>query len=439
MNALMKHGDMPHSLFDISGLNLWNILWGAVVLGWVHRLRSEPRPRMPRAFLVAFFSYLLVILFTGLRGTLDVDSIRAGGEQAVAGYTISSFLNDYVANPIKFLVIPMLLASGFFRRRNVLLGIAALCMQGIVYSLMIIKFIPFEVLSSPLSRYRFRIGQECGLQANDMALVLVISFWMLACCLRLTRGHHTIWKCLLVGCMLVIGLAFTYCQSRGGYLAMLVIGLILALIRWRILLVVFPAVALIMCLVFPTIPARLTQGVSEADVSGEQVNDLDTMSAGRLTNLWPPTIDYIAQSPLIGYGRLAIWRTGLYDQILVHEGSVPNHPHNAYLEMLLDSGIIGLGLVFVFLIGIPIMVLRGMHTNYLPLLVARDCGLISAIALLVMGCTGQSFFPREGVFLSLCGYGLMMGASMASHHTSAPLKVYHSASRLVFQSTRAPR
>jgi O-antigen ligase len=69
---------------------------------------------------------------------------------------------------------------------------------------------------------------------------------------------------------------------------------------------------------------------------------VDTISAGRIDYLWLPLLPELARSPIYGHGLGSImWsepmRTGGGITFLPVE-----HPHNAYLQAMLDMGIIGL-------------------------------------------------------------------------------------------------
>ena len=50
-------------------------------------------------------------------------------------------------------------------------------------------------------------------------------------------------------------------------------------------------------------------------------------------------IEKIKEAPLFGYGRLAMRRTGLSAFLMEQLGESFPHPHNAYLEQLLDNGV----------------------------------------------------------------------------------------------------
>ena len=91
----------------------------------------------------------------------------------------------------------------------------------------------------------------------------------------------------------------------------------------------------------------MLQGFGQTDASGQEtVNDYE-MTSGR-TLIWPYVIDKIGESPIIGHGRLAMARTGLRDKLMADYGESFPHPHNMYLQTLLDNGILGSIPIFLF-------------------------------------------------------------------------------------------
>ena len=73
--------------------------------------------------------------------------------------------------------------------------------------------------------------------------------------------------------------------------------------------------------------------LSESDVN------FVSLTSGR-TIIWPVIIDKIDESPFVGYGRRAMQRIGLSKELGErHEEPFP-HPHNAYLQLFLDNGLV---------------------------------------------------------------------------------------------------
>ncbi|MEH1999788.1 MAG: O-antigen ligase family protein [Nostoc sp.] len=73
----------------------------------------------------------------------------------------------------------------------------------------------------------------------------------------------------------------------------------------------------------------------------------DATLTGR-TDLWPLVIDMILKHPWLGYGYGGFWQgwEGESAYIWLNAGWTPNHPHNGYLALCLDLGLLGVGLFF---------------------------------------------------------------------------------------------
>ncbi len=423
-DAVMKHDDMPRSLFGIQGLNLWNILLICVFLSWLVSRLSAPAPapgaRVSKAFILLCAAYMGIIVIAAIRGMLDGSSIRSGNEDYSFDFTPLGFISDYLVNPIKYIVTALLLFEAARTRKNLLLAMSAVFGQALLYSVQVVKYIPPSTLLYAENSSRNRIQKECGLHANDMALVMVVAFWGMMACLPLWKRLRWWWKLPIAMGAPLVAVALALCQSRGGFLAFVCVGLAFGVLRWRRILLLFPVALVAAAFAFPSMTSRVLEGVGVTNVAGQVTQNLDEISAGRLTNIWPPTIEEIGNAPLFGQGRLTILRTQLFDRILAAEGDVPTHPHNAYLEMLLDSGMVGLLITLMLFVGVPIAVFAGWRSADPLLIAARDTGLAAAIGYLVMGVSGQTFFPREGVFVVLCGYGIMGGAYMLMLAQRAP-------------------
>lgn len=136
--------------------------------------------------------------------------------------------------------------------------------------------------------------------------------------------------------------------------------------------------------------------------------DTYTITAGR-NLIWPYVIARIADRPWIGYGRLAMVRTGLAHFLSTELDEGFSHPHNAYLEMLFDNGLLGFVLVMPFyglLLWRSFVLFRDSRS---PVFVAVG-GASSAmiLGLLIASLASQTFYPREGWMGMWCLMFLML-------------------------------
>jgi O-antigen ligase len=124
---------------------------------------------------------------------------------------------------------------------------------------------------------------------------------------------------------------------------------------------------------------------------------------------WPYVIEKIAESPWIGYGREAMMRTGLAAQLWLDFAESFPHPHNAYLQWLLDNGWLGFIPVMLFYLLVLRRSLVLLRDGRDPLFVAAGGMALALVgAWLVGGLGSQTFYPREGAVGMWCAMFVML-------------------------------
>jgi len=153
-------------------------------------------------------------------------------------------------------------------------------------------------------------------------------------------------------------------------------------------------VVLLVPIVLPGVAERMLQGFGQTDVTGQSTIDDYSITSGR-SLVWPHVIDQIVESPMVGYGRLGMKRSGLTQWLRSNYGVRFPHPHNMYLETLLDNGILG---------SLPIFIFWGMMALYSARLFRSNNRLYSLVGGLAFslimaqslaGLGSQHFYPRE--------------------------------------------
>ena len=135
--------------------------------------------------------------------------------------------------------------------------------------------------------------------------------------------------------------------------------------------------------------------VKERATHGFESKEYDDIFAGRIEGIWKPLFDEYSQSAkkfLIGNGRYAI---KVSDS--ANNGSLisaAGHPHNMYIEQILDAGILGLIVFVLFYFVLLTRAFRNLSKPILPRLREYQYAVIvSLISFLISGLTGRSFFP----------------------------------------------
>jgi len=129
---------------------------------------------------------------------------------------------------------------------------------------------------------------------------------------------------------------------------------------------------------------------------GFESKEYNEIFAGRIDGIWLPLLDEYTQASkkiLFGDGRFA---TKVSDSaqngILV---SAAGHPHNMYLEQILDAGLLGLMTFILFYFVLLKKASKNLRIiNKYKIKEYQYAVIASLISYLVSGLTGRSFFPN---------------------------------------------
>jgi len=389
--AIIEHEDMPKTMFGIQGFNMWNIMFLVIFLAWLASRRREGLMwDMPRHIQVLLLMYLAVILFGFLRAVFDRSYIE--------DYPLKSLFSEELINTVKWVLPGILLFDGCRTRRRVIIALTCLLAMYFLISAQVINRMPFESAlgggGSYIQRIRLKTCSSIGYSACDMSTFLAGASWGILATVPLVRRKKYKAVVLAAAGIAAFGQALT--GGRAGYVAWGATGLVLCLLKWRKYLILAPMIVIMLPIVFPGATERMLQGFGQVSVTGEKMTDDYSVTSGR-NLIWPHVVDKIGESPIVGYGRLAMTRSGL-TQYLWQEygaGEAVSHPHNMYLETLLDNGILG---------SIPILLFWAVVVVYSAILFRSDnrlCSAVGGLALSLMlaqlfaGIGSQHFYPTE--------------------------------------------
>ena len=200
-------------------------------------------------------------------------------------------------------------------------------------------------------------------------------------CLRNVRAK--------IGCLALAGysvLCLMYSFSRGGYAAFLAGWVVLGVMRQRILLVLLLVFLLVWTAVVPN-AVKMRVDMTYDENSGE----IDH-SAQLRVEMWDDAMALFASSPVLG--------TGFYTYAFMHRVLEYEDPHNFFVKVLLETGIIGM-LIFLWLL------LRFFWVGFRFSRRARD-PFFAALGLGLAGWVATSavanFFGDRWTFLQVNGY-----------------------------------
>ena len=403
MMAVIQHPDMPKSLFGIQGLNLWNVVLLSVVLAWLRARKDEGlRWDLSRAVTVTFLLYMSVVVVSFLR-------LLPQRHLLPDDYNLSSIVSEYFINCLKWVVPGVLLFDGCRSRDRFNWAVACTLGVYVLLAVQVIKWMPIEYATSGAAlqdRSSKILSNEVGYHRVNLSMMLGGASWAIFATRQLLPGAFA--QLSVVGLALVTLFAQSLTAGRTGYATWGAVGLVLCVVKWRRYLFLAPVVALAIMAMVPGAVERFTHGFGEADeLQGTAAVDEYEVTSGR-NLIWPYVIEKIRERPLVGYGRLGMKTTGLQDFLWTELGEGFPHPHNVYLETLLDNGAIGLALVLPFYL---VVVWKGLIVFRDPrsatFTAAGGMAIALVLALLFAGVGSQTFYPREGSVGMWCAIGLL--------------------------------
>ena len=419
--AVIEHPDMPKSIFGIQGLNPWNILLMFVVFAWaISRSSEDLQWDMPGVLTVALIAYLLVILTGIVRMLADLDNLidmasAVGGDPP----TVLSLVSEHLINSLKWIIPGFLLFDGCRSPERFYLGLFSVLGVYFLLGIQVIRWMPFESALSGenlTARSLKILLNEVGYHRVNLSMMLAGAMWAVLVSSYLTERAGP--KAILISGSAIILFAQALTGGRAGYGTWAIVGLFLCLFRFRKYVLIIPLAAVMIVEFVPGVYERMTQGFSqEAKDSNEQLDvaqamedelDIYTITAGRNV-AWPYVLEKIEESPFIGYGRLAMNRTGVSSLLWSQYGENFPHPHNAYLELVLDNGVVGAVPVLLFYLIIVKYSVSLYVDSRNRLFVAIGGATLALVgALLVASIGSQTFYPREGAVGMWCMIGLML-------------------------------
>jgi O-antigen ligase len=393
----------PHSMFGITGLNPLNLLLATTLCAYAMNCAGSgafkgfaPRPLV--------LLYVVPIVAGGLLGMshvglippvfLALDQIEY---DAPGGY-----LRDLVVKPLFLVLYALLVAAGVSRSRDPERYFTPLLISMFTMGVMVVGFtvasgVSLAELAGSYSRSFF---SPLGMHANDLgrlyatAYALLLFIW--------DRTARPALKAVLVATMGIVAIALTLTFSRGAFIGFILVNVIYLFSRRKLKTLLMGAMVVPVVLFFMpgAVWSRFEMGFGQG---------ADAVSAGRVKEIWLPLIPEVLDRPIWGHGLQSI----LWSDAMRHGRILEvTHPHSAFLQALLDTGLIGLALLMMFWVGHVWKGFRRLAKD--PLLSAEMQGFFEGaaaglLAFIIVNVAGSSFFPvPEQSFLWLA-VGIMYG------------------------------
>jgi O-antigen ligase len=400
--AFVKHPDMPRGMLGIPGMNFWNLLMVNVVIAWwIHRRHEGLILDFPRPLKICLWLYLSVITIACIRMIINP-----------TGYCLfnrTEIFVDFFLNSVRFLIPALLLYDGCRSQERIKMALGSIVLLYFLLAVQVIRYMGFhpDFSGSELSGRASRIIQHSvGYDRVDMSMMLSGASWAAIAFSNLIERKWFKWGVRGAAFVILFGQAMT--GGRTGYVTWGIIGIVLCTLRWRRLLPLIPISAALVVMFVPSVSQRMFAGFGGKSGGIVVQKDASEITSGR-NIVWPVVIAQIKKAPLLGYGRAGMLRTGLVDYVRdILEDSFP-HPHEAYLEMMLDAGVIGLACVLpLFLLCLKWSAGLFMDKTNIFYEAAGGIALALLLALLIASFGAQTLYPREGVVGMWAALGVVM-------------------------------
>ena len=408
--AVVEHPDFPKSLAGIQGLNPWNILMVFVVIAWINgRAREKLTWDMERRLTVLLFFYAVIIVLAFLRAATDLGPVisfyRATGTDDHPSFL--GLFSEHIINCAKWVVPAIMVYDGCRDRERLQETICVVIGVYFLLAVQVIRWMPFSSITgggNMAERALKILSNEVGFHRVNLSMMFAGGAWAAYLAAGYFQQKPMRMAFYFAAAVITFGMMLT--GGRTGYVTWALLGLAYAWFLNRKLLLLLPFFGAA-ALMVPGVQDRLLQGFTEDSVDSSAIKeehahgvgdgsvDIYTVTSGR-TFAWKFVIPEIQESPWVGHGRMSMIRTGISEFLWVTYAEAFPHPHNMYLQWVLDNGILGAIPVFWFYTIVIVyaarMVRSGDQTG------RAVGGLLLALvgSLFVAGMGSQTFYPREG-------------------------------------------
>lgn len=270
-----------------------------------------------------FFLVLLVMTAIGFAISSAPDLAILTAATAMAGVTVFFFLVDWVQAPPDFM------------RAVVILVFLGLCLA------LVVPFITEPSLEPVLGSLAFKISalvpkvqklSNQNIVAGGLAIIAPMALALIA------QKMDIRWRILGLGSLPIIVFAILFLESRGALFA-LATGFAAWLTlyrRWVLPLIPLTVIALLLL-------NAARHGPSVGQMLYGSIGSSKTGTFVERTTIWTQAVYLIRQAPLAGIGLGAYPRIAPYAFPYSPQlpGSSPNHAHNLFFQVALDTGVFG--------------------------------------------------------------------------------------------------
>ena len=334
----------PHAMLGVTGLNPLNLLMVGTLGSYLLSELAQGKLKrfVPRPLL---WLYIVPIAVAGALGSLHVDEIaRVFFMKGMLEFNdAAGYIRDLVVKPLFMVVFALLVAAAVARSKKpekflIHALISIWVMGSMVIVFVLASGVGIGVLGLSTSR---EFLSPLGMHANELGRLYAIAYALLLFAWAESKNARI--KLLMLASMGLVVVALVFTFSRGAFFGFIVVNLLFLLWRRSAKTLIF--VGLLATAALLVLPGAVYDRITDGFGRG-----LDAISASRIGLLWLPLFPELLRSPVYGNGIGSIlWsdamRRGAGVSILM-----VTHPHNAYLQALLDMGLAGLLLLGAFFV-----------------------------------------------------------------------------------------
>jgi O-antigen ligase len=391
----------PRSLLGITGLNPLNLLVLATVGSYViHGRLQRAGPVLPQPVV---WLYAVPILLAGLIGMGHVREIPSFfyDEEMISFFNERQYLLVSVIKPLVMVAVALMIGAAAARSHKPERFIIAIALSVWFIALVQIGFVIVEgaslaALATPGARSFY---EPLGTHANTLGRVHMYALALLLFVWAETKKPGM--RLFLLVTLAVVSFALLLTFSRAAIAGAGLLGALF--LMWK-----FNSKSLSLALLLLMLIALLGGEALYSRVTMGFDSGADAVSAGRIEGIWLPLLPELAKNPLFGNGiNATLWSFPMITDAMHRVG----HPHNAYLEALLDMGVIGTALVLAFYATVW-KGFRALGSNawLTPEMRGLFQGATAAlIAFAFTGLTGGSVRPEPETAFLWIAIGLMYG------------------------------
>ena len=391
----------PHSAFGIIGLNPLNMVLAVTLASYLLR-GHDLRRFMPKPLVWLF---VVPIIIAGLIGMGHVRDIHPSfyDEELVHYSDTLGYLSDTLLKPMLKVLAAAMIGAAVARSKkaeNFLVPIIAAVwlMSLMAIGYVVVSGVSLGALALSTSRAFF---SGLGMHANDLGRLYAVAYSLLLFTWGETKDVRL--KTVLVMTMGILTIALVLTFSRGAMVGWVLVNALFLLWKFNAKTVGLGLLAASAAML--VMPGAVIGRMSLGLVGG---GDVDEFTAGRMTEIWIPLFPELFKSPIWGNGLDSImWSRAIWtDQMLA-----VTHPHNAYMQAILDTGLVGLGLVLAFYWHVY-RTARDLGSNaYLsPTMRGFYQGLVAGLlCFIITGFVGSSLRPLPEFAFLWIAIGMMYG------------------------------